>query len=341
MLIFFNSLRRASGIYFLLAISLCGLSGCPSAPSALVVYCAHDAMFSQQVLEDFERETGIAVSVRFDTEATKSTGLTNLIIREKNAPRCDVYWNNETFGTIDLVRRGLTEPYQGPGWRRIPEQYKDPDGHWTGFGGRLRVWIINTDLMEPIESVVDKAFENRLEEFTYAKPLFGTTLTHFCALQEELGEAAFHALDQRLRETATVANGNGKTRDLVAAGTCAFGWTDTDDYFGAVDSQKPVAMLPVRIADKTICIPNSVAIIRGTSRRADAEKLVDYLLSKEIELRLARSEARQVPLGDIGDDELPEEVQALVEPAQQGMNLSTAAKLRQPVLEYLTNAYAP
>lgn len=337
----FQFLARRIPLCLFLAASLCGLSGCPSAPTGLVVYCAHDAMFSKEVLEDFERESGIAVTVRFDTEATKSTGLTNLIVREKAAPRCDVYWNNETLGTIDLARQGLTEPYQGSGWQRIPEQYKDSDGHWAGFGGRLRVWIINTDLMEPVESVVEQAFEDRLEDFTYAKPLFGTTLTHFCALQEELGEAALQAFDQRLRETATVANGNGKTRDLVAAGTCAFGWTDTDDYFGAVDSQKPVAMLPARIGGKTICIPNSVAIIRGTSRRADAEKLVDYLLSKEVELRLARSEARQVPLGDVGGEELPEQVQALVEPARQGMDLSAAAKLRQPVLEYLTNAYAP
>src|SRR5690606_20129091 len=157
--------------------------GCPAAPSdALVVYCAHDATFSQQVLEDFERETGIAVDVRFDTEATKSLGLVNLVIREAGAPRCDVFWNNETLGTIDLANRGLLEPYKGPGYDRIPPQFKDPTGLWCGFAGRLRVWIVNTNEMAADRDSVETAFRERLSDFTYAKPLFGTTLTHYCVL---------------------------------------------------------------------------------------------------------------------------------------------------------------
>ncbi|HEX6987297.1 MAG TPA: hypothetical protein VF170_18105, partial [Planctomycetaceae bacterium] len=50
-------------------------------------------------------------------------------------------------------------------------------------------------------------------------------------------------------------------------------------------------------------------IVKGTDRREQAERLVDYLLSREVELRLARSESRQVPLGDVGE-ELPEEFAA-------------------------------
>ena len=40
----------------------------------LVVYCAHDREFAEVVLQEFERQTGIPVSVRYDTEATKSLG---------------------------------------------------------------------------------------------------------------------------------------------------------------------------------------------------------------------------------------------------------------------------
>lgn len=325
----------------LLTLAALLLTGCPAASEdALVVYCAHDAVFSQQILDDFERETGIPVSVRFDTEATKSLGLVNQIIRESRSPRCDVFWSNETLGTIDLARRGLTEPYQGPGYGRIPDRYKDPRGLWCGFAARLRVWIVNTDQMMPDEASVEGAFRNGLEEFTYAKPLFGTTLTHYCALWALHGGNYVKTLDDALRRKATVANGNGKTRDLVASGTCAFGWTDTDDFFGAVDANKPVAMLPVRIENgRTICIPNSVAIIKGTKHRESAERLVDYLLSREVELRLARSESRQVPLGDTGDAELPPDVAALVPFVEAGVDLSTAADVRSEVLDWLTKTY--
>lgn len=324
-----------------LVFACLGLAGCFGGDSdSLVVYCAHDAIFSQQVLDDFTRETGIPIAARFDTEATKSLGLVNLIIREANAPRCDVFWNNETLGTIDLAKRGLTEPYRGEGFKRIPAAYKDPDGQWCGFAARMRVWIVNTDQLDPTPDAVDSAFESRLEDFTWAKPLYGTTLTHYCVLWAVQGESFLKDLDTRLREAAVRAASNGQTRDLVANGTCAFGWTDTDDYFGAVDAGKLVAMTPVTVGDgRTICIPNSVAIIKGTNRRKAAEKFVDYLLSREVELRLAKSESRQIPLGDIGDAQLPIEVAELVPLAASGVDLSQAAAVREDVLKWLTATY--
>ena len=323
------------------AVVCLGFAGCVGRDSdALVVYCAHDAVFSQQILDDFTRETGIEITPRFDTEATKSLGLVNLIIREASAPRCDVFWNNETLGTIDLANRGLTEAYQGPGYERIPSGFKDPDGKWCGFAARLRVWIVNTNSLDPTQARVEAAFRNRLADFTWAKPLYGTTLTHYCVLWAVQGESFLKNLDTTLRKTATAAASNGQTRDLVANGTCAFGWTDTDDYFGAVDSGKTVAMVPVTVeGGRTICIPNSVAIVKGTKHRKTAEKFVDYLLSREVELRLANSESRQIPLGDVGEAHLPAEVADLVPMAAKGVDLSQAAAVRSDVLKWLTAAY--
>src|SRR5688572_10530229 len=54
----------------------------------LVVYCAHDAVYSEPLLREFESRTGIALDIRFDTEATKSLGLVELIRRERDNPRC-------------------------------------------------------------------------------------------------------------------------------------------------------------------------------------------------------------------------------------------------------------
>ncbi|MBC8116269.1 MAG: ABC transporter substrate-binding protein, partial [Candidatus Saccharimonas sp.] len=34
---------------------------------ALVVYCAHDKVYADAILKDFERQTGIRVDVRYDT----------------------------------------------------------------------------------------------------------------------------------------------------------------------------------------------------------------------------------------------------------------------------------
>src|SRR6185369_17457908 len=69
----------------------------------LVVYCAHDAEFAEAILKKFEFQTGIPVIVKYDTEATKSLGLTEQIIQDGAHPRCDVFWNNELLGTLDLA----------------------------------------------------------------------------------------------------------------------------------------------------------------------------------------------------------------------------------------------
>lgn len=89
------------------------LNGCKSKKSAqreVVIYTSLDKVFSQPILEAFEKETGIKVLDVYDSEATKTTGLVNRLIAEKNNPRADVFWNSETGRTIirDRNRQSLT-----------------------------------------------------------------------------------------------------------------------------------------------------------------------------------------------------------------------------------------
>jgi iron(III) transport system substrate-binding protein len=309
-----------------------------SGPQPLVVYCSHDSVYSEEVLRAFEAKSGIPVEIRFDTEATKSLGLIELIIREAEAPRCDVFWNNELLGMVDLQKRGLLEPYQGPGWQRIPDTFRDPQGHWAGFGARLRVIICN-DESGPKDAAefATRMQAEELSRFAIAKPLYGTTLTHYCALWLALGEDGLKAQHADwLARGVTIANGNGMTKNLVSQGVCDFGWTDTDDYFLAKDAGKPVHALPARLPDgKTISIPNTVGIIRGAKHPDQARKLVDYLLSEACELRLAKARSRQIPLGPVAEDQLPVEVRELVPWAAESTSLAELYDVRESVIAWL------
>ena len=317
------------------------LFSAPDDQKTLVVYCAHDAIYAQDVLDRFSTETGIPVSVRFDTEATKSLGLINLIIAERDQPRCDVFWNNQVSGTVQLQGEGLLEPYRGSGWRRIPNRYKDPEGHWVGFGGRLRVYIVNTSAMSATEANLNERLTGDLSHAAIAKPLFGTTLSHYSLLWEELGEAGAKQWHHDLRRRGIrEASGNSMVKNLVAEGVCDFGWTDTDDVFVAKDAGQPVEMLPIRLDDgRTICLPNSAAIIRGTQRPEAAQQLVDYLASESNEVALAKSRSRQVPLGPVDADKLPEDVRTLVAWAADGVDIRRLAAGREACLEWLKHEY--
>jgi iron(III) transport system substrate-binding protein len=303
----------------------------------LIIYCAHDAIYSEAILERFSDATGIKVTARFDNEATKSLGLVELLIQEKDHSRCDVFWNNELLGMMDLQAKGVLEPYKGSGYARIPGDFKDPAGHWTGFAARLRVFIVNTNHLEAGETAIQAALAGDLSRVAMAKPMFGTTLTHYSVLWKTQGAEqvkAWHA-DLRQRGLQEVP-GNGPVKNLVARGLCDLGYTDTDDYSLAFADGKPVAALPVRLDNgQTICIPNTVALIKGTRHRAEAEQLVDFLLSAECETLLANARSRQVPLGEVDETRIPEEVRRFKSWAADGIGLQQVLDARNACLDWL------
>ena len=312
------------------------------AAHSLTVYCAHDATFAEAVIDAFEKQTGIRVDVRFDEEANKSLGLTNLLVAEKHNPRCDVFWNNQTLGTIRLVSHDVLQPYISRNADRIPEKFRDAGGLWTGFAARLRVYIVNTNkLAATPETVASLLKSESLERVAIAQPLFGTTLSHYSVLADQWGLEKLKSWHASIHSRGiSEVRGNSMTRDLVAEEVCDLGFTDTDDAYSALDNGKSVAILPIRLDDgSTICMPNSVAMIRNCPHPEAAKQFIDFLLSEQTELMLARSGARQIPLGKIDVSLLSEEVKLLREWAADGVHLNAAADMNQQVLDWLTAEY--
>lgn len=308
---------------------------------SLVVYCAHDSIYADSILHEFEQQTGIPVAVRYDTEATKSLGLVELLLQEKAHPRCDVFWNNELLGTLQLADENMLLPYRGSGYERIPAAFKDPDARWAGFAARLRLWMVNTNRLAPTEQAIRQELSGDLDRVVIAKPLYGTTRTQYTLLWQIWGRDKLLAWDKdrRARHLREV-DGNSMVKDLVASGVCDAGWTDTDDFFEAKDEGKPVDMVPVRLENGgTICIPNTVAIIRGTRRLAAAQKLVDFLLSEKCEMDLAHAKSRQIPLGPVNTDQLPAEVKELKRWAADGVPLSGLDGASMACLAWLKSEY--
>jgi iron(III) transport system substrate-binding protein len=134
-------MSRWNRILLIAAMTWC-LGGCRGAGSpVVVVYVSEDQVFSEPILKDFERETGITVKPVFDTEEAKGTGVMNRLIAEKDNPQTDVYWANEPIRAGVLKQRGVSAPYISPASAGIPDQFKDPDGHWTGFSARAGVFL--------------------------------------------------------------------------------------------------------------------------------------------------------------------------------------------------------
>ncbi len=285
----------------LLAV-LIGLGGCAKKPD-VVIYCSLDKTFSESFLEQFQKDTGLRVRAQYDTEAVKTVGLTNTLIAEKDNPRADIFWNNELANTVKLVNLGMVEPYQSPNAETIPAEWKDPDGHWTGFAARARVLIVNTDLVTEAEtpkSMMDLLDPKWKGKCGIAKPLAGTTFTHFTALPLVIGEEPFTSFLNGLRRNEVhVATGNAHIMRLVSRGELHWGFTDTDDFNVALDDGMPVRKVYPDQAEGepgTMVIPNSVVMIKGGPNPENAKILIDYILRPETEKILAASRSAQIPL---------------------------------------------
>ncbi len=271
------------------------------AKETVIVYTSHDQIYSEPILKRFEEKTGISVKAVYDVEATKTTGIVNRLIAEKNHPRCDVFWNNEHGRTIVLKRKGLLTPFQSASAKDIPSRFKDPDGFWTGFAARARVIIFNTELVKPDnvpDSIFDFTRKNWKGNFTIANPLFGTTATHAAALFSLLGdEKAKKYFSDIKANSVIISEGNSVVKDQVANGEIRAGLTDTDDVNMAILAGKPVKMIyPDQNGIGTLLIPNTVSLIRNGPNSGNGRKLVDYLLSQEVESRLAFSKSVQIPV---------------------------------------------
>ena len=321
----------------LLCLVLAWFSVSQRSEDALVVYCAHDLILAEKILNEFEEETGIKVVVVGDSEATKSLGLVQRLIREKKHPKCDVFWNNQLLGTMDLAAEGVLLPYQATEAKRIPDQFKDPNGLWTGFAGRLRVWIFNTDLTDASSDGFLKRYEESdLSRMAIAMPLYGTTLSHFSVLWETMGAKNLKEWFKDLKaRRCHIVPGNSTVKNLVSEQVCDFGWTDTDDFFVGLDAGSPVAMVPIRVNGKTLCLPNTVAMIKGTKRKVQAAQLIEFLLSEQVEIALAKSGSRQIPLGPVDESQLPDEVVALLEFTQEALDITQYADARKECLEWM------
>src|SRR6516162_1089993 len=126
-------------------VSLFFLSGCSKQMPRVVLYCAQDKEFAEQILAGFSEENGFPVAAKYDTEANKSVSLYVELLQEKTRPRCDVYWNNEILSTIRLQNQGLLEPYASPSAKDYPDWTRSADQTWQAFAARARVLIVNID----------------------------------------------------------------------------------------------------------------------------------------------------------------------------------------------------
>ncbi len=346
----YRSPYRRWACYLAIAALFAALLGCNNPKSRVVLYCAQDQEFAEGVLATFTQRTGLPVAVSYDTEADKSVSLYEQLVQEANRPRCDVHWNNEILSTIRLQKKGLLEPYDSPAAAPFPPSAKASDHTWHAFAARARILIVNTKLVPEAErprSLFDLVRPEWKGRVAMSKPQFGTSATQAACLFEVLGRDKAREFYLGLRANGVhIVPGNKQVAEGVAQGQFAVGITDTDDAIGEVEAGRPVAIVfpdrdrPADDRMGTLFIPNTVAVIRGSPNPEGARKLVDYLLSPEVEGKLAEAESHQIPLNPQVKAKLPASFATPQTAKPMAVDFEKAAALWDEAQTFLRDEFA-
>lgn len=326
------------------SIAAAGASGGVVADQ-VVPYVSLDREFSEPILEDFERKTGVKVVAKYDVESTKTVGLTNRILAEARRPVADLFWNNEILNTLRLQRAGVLAPFRPSNAGLVPEAYRAKDGTWYGFAARARILIVNTKLVaqgDRPKSLLDLADPKWKGKAGIAKPLFGTTASHAACLFQAWGEEKAKDYFRSLKANdVAVLSGNKQVAIDVASGRLAFGMTDTDDAMVMLDEKAPVEIVYPDQQDGglgTLFIPNTIVVIKGGPNPGPAVKLADALLTPEVEARLAAGPSAQIPL--LGEPKAPVRVETPRTKRPMEVDFEAAAALWDRAAEFIAAEFA-
>ena len=234
-------------------------------------------MYAEPLFRDFEKATGIKARTVYDSEAVKTVGLANRLLAERHHPQADLFWGNEEMRTRQLAAQDVLRATNG----------------WAAFGWRSRRIVVNTNrlsLASAPRSLLELTNAAWRGKIALAYPQFGTTATHFHALRQLWGDAPWEAWCRALAANRPfLVDGNSVVVKFVGQGEAWLGLTDSDDIAGGRREGLPIAALPMTA--ETLLIPNTAAVTRGAPHPLAAERLFEYLQSREVVERLVTANA--------------------------------------------------
>jgi iron(III) transport system substrate-binding protein len=122
--------------------------------SKLVIYSGRQENLVGDLIEDFEKDSGIEVSVRYGNTAQLAAQL----MEEGERTKADVYLSQDGGALGALAKAKMLTTLPQPILEKVPAQYRAKDGTWVGTSGRARV-IVYDPKQVPEADVPDSVFE--------------------------------------------------------------------------------------------------------------------------------------------------------------------------------------
>jgi iron(III) transport system substrate-binding protein len=197
----------------------------------------------------------------------------------------------------------------------IPQQYRPDDGEWTGFAARSTVLVYNTDqvkadeLPASIMELAEPAWKDRIS-FSPTGADFQAIVSAVLATQ---GEQATREWLAGLKTNGTVYDGNNVVLESVNSGQKPAGviyhyyWYRDQEESGENSDSSRLHFFGKKDPGAFLSV-SGAGVLKSSDHAEDAQRFVDYLVSKEGQQVIAKSYALEYPLNpevDLGRNVKP------------------------------------
>ncbi|MCI2098565.1 MAG: ABC transporter substrate-binding protein [Succiniclasticum sp.] len=269
----------------LLAMAGCGGGGDKKAADnggkKLTMYWGALEDFMVADINAFQKETGIKVEgVRMSSGETIGR-----IKAEKANPKASLWFGGPADGQIQAKQDGLLEKYVSPNAAKIPDQFKDKDGYWTGVYVGYLGFASNAKLLKQAGVEAPKSWADLLKpefkgQIVTANPgSSGTAYTMLATLVQLKGEkdglAYMKALHKQIKNYQK--SGTAPAR-LAGQGECIVGISFLHDAIKYREEGMKDLVLTAP-AEGTGYEVGAVSLIKGGPDQDAAKKFIDWALT--------------------------------------------------------------
>lgn len=252
-----------------------------SAFANLVVYSSVDEANARKILNAFVEDTGIKVDFVF----LSSGPALARIEAESSNPQADVWFGAPLENHIIAKERGLTQAYKTLSVYGVSPEFYDVEGYYHPIYMNPLGIGVNTSVLEQIKASLPESWEDLLaSEYSrmiqYPNPQSsGTAYSLITGLVKVYGEdGAFEYLRNLAPNIQTYTQSGTGPSKAVGPGQVALGIQFTPAFFQFMEQGYPVSVVfpkegvPYEVA--------SVSILKGAKNLADAQKLIDWVVSR-------------------------------------------------------------
>ena len=277
---------------FALLLSSCGrrteveVLKAPAEDKRLLIYTSHKEELWKPIVKEFEERTGIWVEV--------VSGGTNLLLEEIAEKKGEVDADLFFGGGVESLNAfsDYFIPYEAKGIEEVDPQFRSATDVWTPFSALPVVLIYNEKLLSPEElgswkDVLAPKYKGKIAMANpaYSASAFTGLLSFEKAVQEETDSTEDSDGDKEiLPRIAKQLDGkeytdSGEVPEAVADGSKLVGITLEETALKYMAKGENIGIVYPK--EGTTVVPDAGAILKGAKHLENAQKFLDFSISKD------------------------------------------------------------